>query len=293
MKPCTIGDCQRPVHGRGMCTTHLKRDLEGRPVDAPVTPKVKPDGKCAYDDCDRPARTRGWCRSHYQQWKRSGTVGPLAKPGGQPLHRTCTYPECGRPHYAHGLCVGHRGQQQRGQDLRPLGEAKGGRGGTRPTPAERGCLFEGCDKPHRARGYCRAHHDQLRKGRALTPIGSTVGQKGGWATARKRYCDEPGCEAKHYGHGKCRKHYERDRVGTRPKPERKPRTTKPKSVLPAGWHKPAKIILEDERPARFGGLTDLPPLYASVIAESDKAAVRAFLARHDALDLADMLGVTA
>ena len=39
---CTIGDCQKPVHGRGMCPAHYRRWRKGLKVDAPLFRRSDP-----------------------------------------------------------------------------------------------------------------------------------------------------------------------------------------------------------------------------------------------------------
>ena len=253
---------------------------------------------CTIPGCPNPHKAKGLCAVHYAD-KRRRDEGRSVRV----TYEHCTVPGCDRPHIAKGMCALHRQRQRTGTDLmRPY------RARTKPESAV--CSFDGCDRPHKAKGLCKAHWAQQKRGAELTPIGS-VGpgiKPGGGKPAR--VCEYPDCGRPHNAHGYCRTHGRMLRNGEPLRPIREPKAPtvkapkaakatakgapkKPKSVLPAGWLKPAKIILEDERPARFGGLPDMPPLYASVIAESDKAAVRAFLARHDALDLADMLGVAA
>ena len=70
-RTCSIDWCDRPLHARGLCQAHLRRQSLGRNMDEPI--RRMPKGTvCAVDGCDRPATTRWMCKMHYSR-TRSGT----------------------------------------------------------------------------------------------------------------------------------------------------------------------------------------------------------------------------
>lgn len=90
---CSVEDCIRIVHSRGLCSTHYQRKSEN--MDAPVK-KRAPNGSvkrrdysgygpCAREDCESPAIARGLCQKHYSAWHRLYVV---------PSDRTCERPGC-------------------------------------------------------------------------------------------------------------------------------------------------------------------------------------------------------
>lgn len=168
-------------------------------------------------------------------------------------YEPCTYPDC--PNLSltvtPGLCRQHRRQQAAGKPLRPIG-----------TRVELTA--------------CKHGHPYTPENTAYTPTGS-------------RYCRT------------CKREWQRIRRGTlaaaNPRPPRPPKAAKPaptpkpakppKSKLPKGWLDP----LPQRRPrANTGGklqeVPAVPPTPPDVL-----TAAHACLERHDALDLADMLGL--
>lgn len=70
---CSVEDCEKPEHTRGMCSAHSTRDTRyGDPL-APLLrqPNV---GTCVVEGCDQPMRKREWCASHYAMWQRYGEI---------------------------------------------------------------------------------------------------------------------------------------------------------------------------------------------------------------------------
>ena len=172
-----------------------------------------------------------------------------------PPARYCTFPDCNRPHRALGLCVTHYAQHSRGAPLTPIAEP-------RRTCAE-------CGAPHHAKGLCRSCYQRA------TYEARSTGQRG---------CSEPDCPNPHYAKGLCSKHYQRQaRTGTPRHPRR--------LTLPPGWFKPAaKPDRDIPLPGVHVGLRTVvldPPLPPWMLHSAHN-----LLTRHDALDLADTLGLT-
>lgn len=88
-KICTIGDCGRAVHARGLCNRHYQRFLDGLdPAAPPRKPGPKPAQPCVYPGCERLARVGEGCNLHWGGWAvRCGRclqlLGPMPK-SGQP-----------------------------------------------------------------------------------------------------------------------------------------------------------------------------------------------------------------
>lgn len=164
----------------------------------------------------------------------------------------CSFNDCARPLHSRRLCKAHYEQQRRGDELRPL------RSQQIPDP----CTFEGCDRPHVTRELCKAHYLQLWKGQELHPVGS-------WRGSRKP------AEAA------------RPTIDVSNPPTEALRVTASVS-LPAGW-----LNTKPEKPRRRPGTTrqlELPPVRP--LEPELLRAAGALLRRHQADDLAGMLGLT-
>lgn len=189
---------------------------------------------------------------------------------------TCTHPGCDKP-APNTMCRYHL-QQARLATHEP-------------------CTYPGCD--HRSatatRGLCAGHKRQLARGAELAPLresgrGRDACKRGHPYTPENTYMQE--------GRGRqcreCRRVAARDRARAQratatPKPKPKKKPAKP--VLPKGWFGPAKNRREQVNTDPVGGkgidtIPSVPPTPPEVL-----AAALACLTRHDALDLADMLGI--
>lgn len=127
---------------------------------------------------------------------------------------------------------------------------------------ERRCTGPGgCDRPHKGLGLCNAHLNQYHargKDRArLTVLG---------AARRTKGCAEADCQGRHYRAGRCLEHYEATLK------RHQPHTTAKPSVAKRG--NPGETYLQYRPPA-----------------PDELAAARRCLARFDALDLTDALGL--
>ena len=189
---------------------------------------------------------------------------------------TCTHPGCDKP-APNTMCRYHL-QQARAATYEP-------------------CTYPGCD--HRSatvqRGLCVAHKRQLARGAELAPLresgrGRDACKRGHPFTPENTYRQE--------GRGRQCKQCRRDAARGRKQATRstvatvKPKPKKPaKPVLPPGWFGPAKTRREQVNTDPVGGkgidtIPSVPPTPPDVL-----AAALACLTRHDALDLADMLGI--
>lgn len=125
--------CGRPIHGKGLCSQHLKQQRRGeelRPVmtiSGPVCSYVAPDGTA----CGRKFVIKGLCRGHDRQRREGLELTPLMGRGGG---RTCSIPfddgtVCDKPLHSLGMCTMHRRRHTKGQ---PMGQKP--RKAVRPEP---------------------------------------------------------------------------------------------------------------------------------------------------------------
>ncbi len=169
--------------------------------------------------------------------------------------KVCGFDGCDRAHHCKGLCRAHYDQHLAGAELTPIG--------VRKTRVARGCDFPECDRPHAGKGWCKEHLRQIARGNGMHPIGK-------FPRTAKSTTDNLR-----------RKHRKTD--GTS-----KPRTPKPESNLPPGWDRVAPKTVH----AKPNG-SDIPMAGSVYIAPGLLIGARRVLEQHDALDLAEMLGLVA
>jgi len=110
--------CGRHAKYRGLCDTHRKQQVRGRPLTPPRLFRTA----CTVDGCTRAHMARGFCSAHYEQW-RYGRLGVAPDPAVAP--KPCPGPgqgdaPCGRDVVGRGLCQAHCRQARLGQPLQPL-----------------------------------------------------------------------------------------------------------------------------------------------------------------------------
>ena len=291
-KICTVDGCDRPMRAYGLCQTHRKQQINGRPLTLIQTPG--PGGlPCSVDGCDTLARPLGMCHNHYETARRNGNTGRVVRP--------CAFVGCIRPGLGRRqLCGSHQEQLRRRGSmdlLTPLLTLS-------PRDPAAVCSFDGCGRPRHGRDLCGTHSNQLtaRGDRALlTPIRELrPGQ----------VCSGPECDRPASAHGLCKAHRNQRLkradgaltvLGSRrpvkvraadPKP--KPvKVAKPGANLPDGWFAPARKSTPP--PPVRGNTTIEDALMALPLKPSPEQAAQclANLRRWGALDLAEMLGLEA
>lgn len=96
---CSIEDCNRPLHAKGLCHTHHLRLFQGTPMDQPVR-RYAPGATCDAPGCENVARSNGYCRKHELRWYRRGDVADRKR-------EACGIPGCGKDVAARGWCGRH------------------------------------------------------------------------------------------------------------------------------------------------------------------------------------------
>ena len=220
------------------------------------------------DGCTKPTRAADLCEQHYRAAVRDGH---------------CTLDGCADTIYARLMCARHYEQWRNDNSVKPQ------------------CSIDGCDRPQRARGWCEMHYRRWRKTgttdaeERIVNLGTT--------------CSGPSCRRDATSKGLCHTHREQQRRGrpltvigstsggparVAPRSARK-RSKKAKSTLPDGWFKPTPKSSERANTVPQERSETLLPLL--VVSEQEAAqhhpAVLRLLARHDALDLAEMLGIAS
>lgn len=298
MATCEGPDCTREAGRAGLCRAHANQKYRGKPL-TPLAAQLGGRGArggCEVEGCDKPHRARGMCVAHHTAWL-TAQRGP------------CEFPDCGRPQHARGWCKPHNEQRLRGEEMRPIRDRE-----HRGLPL---CEVEGCtNRQHTASiKTCRKHRDALPLPECVVPdcINPAPNRRGGPCADHKgwkkptesRTCRGPQCKqaAKRAGY-LCRRHYEQAQAGepltvlgeavpAKPKPKRAPKPAGP----PAEPYVPGTLWQELSRPKlQRKGLSGAKIVFVEgnvTIADGDAAMARACLARHGALDLADMLGVAA
>ena len=226
--------------------------------------------------CGKTNYGQGLCRTHHRQAVKEGRIVIT-----HTVRVPCSVDGCDTLSHCFGMCRTHY--------RRSLGV---------PPVKERGtCTFPGCDKPHAAKGLCKAHHKQSLSGKPLKPLRAPSA-----VVPPETTCSFPGCDLPHRTKGYCSSHYGQLHHGrelqpldwrknapstprVRPAYVRKP---KPASILPPGWDRVTpkrEIPKPNGSEIRMDGPVVIPP--------DVWTAARLVLEQHDALDLADMLGLAA
>lgn len=106
---CSVEGCGKPRKGRGYCSTHYYRLLNGLDLYAPIG--VRPERPtCSVDGCDKGAIARGWCNTHYSRWH---AHGHLEVTRTYWAGKTCAIAGCRSPVRARGWCGAHHSRWRR------------------------------------------------------------------------------------------------------------------------------------------------------------------------------------
>lgn len=83
---CSIPDCGKTVHARGLCDRHYRNWMNGSTVGLDgITPREK-DRRCSIVGCKKPAHlNKSWCQAHYTRWLRHGDPLGGNTSQGEPL----------------------------------------------------------------------------------------------------------------------------------------------------------------------------------------------------------------
>lgn len=272
--PCAFDDCGRPARSRGWCLTHYKQWWKSGGDETAMRPIVSIPaqlGTCTAPECDRPARDL--CRVHQQQLWRRGGDRALLTPLGQESRAACAGPACDRVAVrGRDLCQAHGGQLTSRGDMALLTPLRVHRPAGQPAT----CAGPECARTATSRGLCQTHYKQLRLRdwdmARLTKIGPTSQSLKG-----KGKKDVAKAEAAARREA---------RAAAKPKPKPTP------SNLPAGWFTPTIKPKPKRTPKPPTNPSDIMVYYTPPTPAQTAAALRV-LAAHDALDLADILGIAA
>ena len=294
MATCVGPECTREAVTRDLCQAHANQKYRGKPLTVLIKRGVPRVG-CEVEGCDKPHRARGMCVAHHTAWL-TAQRGP------------CEFPDCGRPQHARGWCKPHNEQRWRGEEMRPIRDRE-----HRGLPL---CEVEGCTNRQRTASVttCRKHRDALPLPECAVPDctnpapnrrGGPCADHKGWKKPTKSHtCRGPQCKqvAKRAGY-LCRRHYEQAQAGepltvlgkaipAEPKPKPVPKL----AGAPAEPYVPGTLWQKNRPKPERKGLTGAKLVFVDgnlAITDEQAALARACLARHGALDLADMLGVAA
>lgn len=115
-KVCKVKVCDRPVHARGLCAAHLKRQDAGKPLGGRITPRGGPERVCLVEGCTTITRSyHGFCDAHRHRAATNDT-----RPARDIAERECAFPACDRIARTKGYCTGHYQQHRTSGELRPL-----------------------------------------------------------------------------------------------------------------------------------------------------------------------------
>ncbi len=94
-KQCSIKQCDRDVHCRGLCRTHyqyLCRGYDLLPI-TPIASTILVRISCSVPGCTEIQYAQKLCHTHYKRAHRGG--------------RRCDVPGCKNQHQARGYCAAH------------------------------------------------------------------------------------------------------------------------------------------------------------------------------------------
>lgn len=188
---CSVPACPNDLKMKGLCGSHRRRQLKGKPLDAPFRGSWK-NTICSVSTCDIGGRMqRGMCTGHYSRWRESGDVRadvPFQTRFGRTV---CQVADCGEKELARNLCSTHYQRML-------------ARGTTDPrTHTVAKCSIKGCGEPARCRGLCNSHHRKsLKYGDPLT-----VGRRA--SKANRGLCKRTRCEDPVHADALCLGHFEK------------------------------------------------------------------------------------
>lgn len=107
---CTVSDCERKHHARGLCLTHYMQHQRGSAI-SPIRSRERIKlPECTEDGCAEPVKAKGLCKTHYQRLLRHGHTKytDRKKPA-----RICAIDGCDNHLYAKDLCHAHYLKQRK------------------------------------------------------------------------------------------------------------------------------------------------------------------------------------
>lgn len=129
---CAWPRCTRPIHARGLCTTHYSK---ARTLGVlPRLQNERQSGACAVEGCDRTDLiAHNLCRKHAARQWRNGDPTIVKRRGPPTSTWRCRVEGCDRPYYAKDLCRRHYQQcARRAERHSAVDDGNDTRGGTQP-----------------------------------------------------------------------------------------------------------------------------------------------------------------
>ena len=153
---CKQGNCGRPIHSAGYCSTHYSRITRGRPMDAPYYYNVSREVICSFPGCVNDKKAKRLCNAHYQQQARGQKLRPLKV--RMTAEGECIQPYCSNKRVGNGLCMMHYKRHRRGGSMDAPYRYMPKRLKYKP------CSVKGCEDWARKSGMCLAHGQRWRRG---------------------------------------------------------------------------------------------------------------------------------
>lgn len=137
---CTFDGCDKEIHGRGLCGSHLQQQRRGT-ILHPLSERQARG--CDFPGCERNHYAFGLCEAHRDQQRRGKPLTPIQvrapRPPGAPPRKSqaehCLH--CDRKPKAHDLCSTHLSEaDRRAKGIMPKGQTGTLKSKSRVTPGK-------------------------------------------------------------------------------------------------------------------------------------------------------------